>query len=165
MSSFSLILYDFLLPISLPGPVVLIIPGLSPFKRVVRWKCINLDSRLQYKAVFEESPLVKPQRQGDSDENKGGWRSESKNITERFTALLGEPSVSQHTQIGGARPLRLQPHALSNEFYRTKLGWLRQPLALSCVYVRFGWLGSLGNLKGQRVVCAWLYRSKMMAWI
>lgn len=51
------------LPTLLPGPVVLIILALSPFKRVVRWKCINLDSLLQYKALFEESPLVKAQRQ------------------------------------------------------------------------------------------------------
>ncbi len=51
------------LPTLLPGPVVLIILALSPFKRVVRWKCINLDSLLQYKALFEESPLVKAHRQ------------------------------------------------------------------------------------------------------
>lgn len=71
-----MILYDFPPLTLLLGPVVLIILGLSPFELVVRWKCINLDSLLQYKALFEESPLVKPQRQGDSDENEGERKEE-----------------------------------------------------------------------------------------
>lgn len=88
-----MILYDFP-PLTLfPGPVVLIILGLSPFERVVRWKCINLDSLLQYKALFEESPLVKPQRQGDSDENEETGAS----------AFLLNLSVSQTMQMRVAR--------------------------------------------------------------
>lgn len=89
-----MILYDFRPLTLLPGPVVLIILGLSPFERVVRWKCINLDSLLQYKALFEESPLVKPRRQGDSDED------EEETGASAFSLNL---SVSQTMQMKVAR--------------------------------------------------------------
>lgn len=90
--------------------------SLFPFKRVVWWKCINLDSRLQYKAVFEESPLVKPRRHGDSDENERGRgcerQGESKKQNREMeeihsSAFSANLSLSQSMKITAAHPLRL----------------------------------------------------------
>lgn len=132
-----MILYDFPPLTLLLGPVVLIILGLSPFEQVVRWKCINLDSLLQYKALFEESPLVKPQRQGDSDENEGE-RKEEETGASRSSAFLLNRSVSQSMQMkvaSSASAVTRAPRWILQDKDAVRPQW---PLALSCVYVRFG---------------------------